>query len=59
MKLVIRLFALCVVVAGVAAAATTSKVSTVVFASRQSATASMPSPCCGGHMACPVQTPNN
>jgi hypothetical protein len=58
MKLAIRIFALSVVVAGVTAAAITPKTSTVVLPSHQSATASMPSPCCGGHMLCRPSTGN-
>jgi len=51
MKLAIRIFVLSVVVAGAAAAATTSK-SAPAIRSHQSATASMPIVPCGGHMAC-------
>jgi len=46
MKSVIRIFALSVVVAGAAAAATTPKAAPAL-PSHQSATASMPSPACG------------
>jgi hypothetical protein len=52
MKLAIRIFALFVVVVGVAAAATTSKTAPVVIQSHQSATATMPAPCGGPHVGC-------
>jgi hypothetical protein len=52
MKLVIRIFALSIAVAGITAA-TTSKTA-VNFPSHQSATASMPAPVCGGHWQCAV-----
>ncbi len=51
MKLVIRIFALSIVIAGVAAAATTSKAAPTL-PSHQSATESMPGPVCGGQLAC-------
>lgn len=50
MRLVIRIFVLSVIVAGGAAAATTSKTPTMVLPSHQSATASVPVPACGPHM---------
>jgi Spy/CpxP family protein refolding chaperone len=57
MKLAIRIIALFVVVAG-AAAATSS--TTNVFVSHQSATASMPGPGCGPGMPCgPDEPPSN
>jgi len=46
MKLVIRIFALSVVVAGAAAAATSPKTAPAI-PSHQSATVSMPGPMCG------------
>jgi hypothetical protein len=49
MKLAIRIFALSVVVAGAAAAATTPK-SAPALPSHQSATASFPPWGCGGHL---------
>jgi len=52
MKHVIRIFALSVVVAGAAAAAVTPKNAPAVT-NHQSATASVPTPACGGRM-CPV-----
>jgi len=58
MKLVIRIFALAVVVAGGVAAASTSKTAPVV-PSQQSATAHMPIPACGGHMGCVVSPSGN
>lgn len=51
MKLVIRIFALTVVIAGAAAAANTPKTAPVL-ASHQSATASLPVPTCDPYM-CP------
>ena len=54
MKLAIRIFALSVVVAGAAAAATHSS-STHVLASHQSATSAFPVPQCGpGMPTCPT-----
>jgi len=53
MKLAIRIFALTIVVAGAAAAATMPRTAQPI-ASHQSATASMPTPGCG-HTLCPVQ----
>jgi hypothetical protein len=58
MKLVIRIIALSVVIAGGVAAASTSKTAPVV-PSHQSATASMPFWICGGHMACEVNPSGN
>lgn len=58
MKLVVRIFALSVVVAGAAAAATTSKTAPVVFPSHQSATASFPMPVCARHL-CAVNPENH
>jgi hypothetical protein len=58
MKLVIRIFALAVVIAGGVAAASTSKTAPAL-PSHQSATASMPSPCGGGHMECEVNPSGN
>jgi len=49
MKLAVRIFALSVVVAGVAAAATTPR-NTLSLSSHQSATERMPSPACGPGM---------
>ncbi len=54
MKLAIQIFALSIVVAGAAAASVSPKALNVI-ASHQSATASMPAPCCGPHLACAVQ----
>jgi P pilus assembly chaperone PapD len=51
MKLTIRIFALTVIVAGAAAAATTPK-TTRPIASHQSATASFPTPTCDPYV-CP------
>jgi hypothetical protein len=51
MKLAIRIFALTVIAAGAAAAATTPR-NAQPIASHQSATASMPVPGCGPYM-CP------
>ena len=51
MKLAIRIFALTLIVAGAAAAATTPKTAQPIQ-SHQSATASMPAPGCGPYM-CP------
>jgi hypothetical protein len=51
MKLAIRIFALTVIVAGAAAAATTPKTAPPI-ASHQSATASMPIPGCNPYL-CP------
>jgi hypothetical protein len=56
MKLVVRIFALSVVVAG-AAAATTSKTTHVMLPSHQSATASVPGPVCGPH-TCAIDPAN-
>jgi len=53
MKLAIRIFALSIVVAGAAAAATTQKSATGI-PNHQSATDSMPGPGCGPHMGCPT-----
>jgi hypothetical protein len=54
MKLAIRIFALSVVFAGVAAAATVSSSTPHVIASHQAATADMPVPQCGpGIPGCP------
>jgi hypothetical protein len=52
MKLAIRIFALSIVIAGVAAASVTPK-NALVTRSFQSATASMPHPGCGPNMGCP------
>jgi hypothetical protein len=49
---------LSVVVAGAAAAATTSKTAPVVFPSHQSATASFPMPVCARHL-CAVNPENH
>lgn len=57
MKLVVRIFALSVVVAG-AAAASVSSSTTHAFTSHQSATSAMPIPGCGPHM-CPTQPDPN
>jgi len=57
MKLVIRIFALSVVVAG-AAAASVSSPATHAVASHQSATASMPNPVCGPHWCNPNPSPS-
>jgi hypothetical protein len=54
MKLALRIFALSIVVAGVAAAATTSKIASAP-PSHQSATASMPAPGCSPSMPCAVE----
>ena len=55
MKLVVRIFALTVVVAG-AAAAVKSPASANAMVSHQSATARMPVPTCGPNMPmCPTQ----
>lgn len=53
MKLVIRIFALSVVVAGAAAAAITPS-SKPVVASHQAATAANPIPICGPGITCPT-----
>ncbi len=53
MKLAIQIFALSVAVAGVTAASVSPK-TTSAMANHLSATASMPAPCCGPHMACPA-----
>jgi hypothetical protein len=59
MRLAIRIFALSVVVAGAAAAATTSK-SAPAVPSHQSATASLPTPGCGPYMpTCFAQSPTS
>jgi hypothetical protein len=59
MKLVIRIFALSIVIAGAAAAATMPKPASALV-SHQSATGRMPSPACGGHMGCVANpTPND
>lgn len=52
MKLVIRIFALTVVVAGAAAAATTPS-HKPVLASHQAANSAMPVPMCGPGLYCP------
>jgi len=52
MKLAIRIFALTVIVAGAAAAATTPKTAQPI-ASHQSATASFPVPGCGPYTCTP------
>jgi hypothetical protein len=57
MKLAIRIFALSIAVAGVAAAATTSKTARVVLPSHQSATASLPAPTCNPWV-CAVEPAN-
>lgn len=57
MKLAIRIFALTIVVAGAAAAATTPKTAPAI-ASHQSATASFPVPGCGPYI-CPPQPPDS
>jgi hypothetical protein len=51
MKLVLRIFALSIVVVGGVASILAPK-DAAALASHQSATASMPSPACGGHMGC-------
>ncbi|MGD0292464.1 MAG: hypothetical protein ABSB30_01285 [Terracidiphilus sp.] len=51
MKLVIRIFALTIVIAAAAAAATTPRTAQPI-ASHQSATASLPTPTCGPYI-CP------
>ncbi|MDE3188641.1 MAG: hypothetical protein KGM96_14095 [Acidobacteriota bacterium] len=51
MKLALRVAALFIVVAGVAAASVSSK--TPAIPSHQSATATLPAPCCGPGMICP------
>jgi hypothetical protein len=51
MKLAIRIFALTIIVAGAAAAATTPKTAQPIQ-SHQSASASMPTPACGPYI-CP------
>ncbi len=56
MKLAIRIFALSVVFAGVAAASVSSSTSHVI-ASHQSATADLPVPMCGPHV--PTCGPEN
>jgi hypothetical protein len=54
MKLAIRIFALLIVLAGVASAALAPK-SAPALASHQSATASLPAPGCGPHVpTCPT-----
>jgi hypothetical protein len=53
MKLAIQIFALCVVVAGAAAASVSPK-TTQLLASHQSATSALPVPCCGPGMPCPA-----
>ncbi len=58
MKFVIRIFALSIVIAGGVAAASTSKTAPAI-SSHQSATASMPWPCGGGHLQCAVNASNN
>lgn len=57
MKLAIRIFALTVVVAGAAAAATTPKTAKPI-ASHQSATASFPNPYCGPYVCSPSGSGN-
>jgi len=57
MKLALRIFALCVVFAG-AAAATLSSTPSNVLASHQSATSAFPTPGCGPGMPCPT-TPDS
>ena len=52
MKLAIQIFALSVVVAGAAAASVAPKTMTAIV-SHQSATSSLPAPCCGPGMYCP------
>ncbi len=59
MKLVLRIFALSIVVAGGVAAATTTTKASAALPNHQSATASMPAPCGGGHMQCEVNAPQN
>lgn len=54
MKLVIRIFALTVVVAGATAAATSPK-SAPALRGHQSATATMPAPACGPYMGCAIE----
>jgi hypothetical protein len=58
MKLAIRVFALSIVLAGVASAALAPK-SAPALSSHQSATASMPIPGCGPHIACPATPSGN
>jgi hypothetical protein len=57
MKLTIRIFALSIVVAGAAAAATTPKTARAI-PSHQSATATLPTPGCGPYI-CPDTPPIN
>lgn len=58
MKLAVRIFALSLAVAGITAAASTSKTAPVL-PSHVAAAASMPTPFCGGHMACAVNPSGN
>ncbi|HEU5351426.1 MAG TPA: hypothetical protein VFU55_07495 [Terracidiphilus sp.] len=52
MKLVVRIFAMSVVFAGVAAAAVTSAPKQMVM-SHQATSSALPIPCCGPRMECP------
>jgi hypothetical protein len=52
MKLAVRIFAMSVVFAGVAAAAVTSAPKQMI-ASHQATSAALPIPCCGPKMECP------
>lgn len=54
MKLTVRIFALSIVCAGIAAASTISSSSTHVMVSHQSATANMPIPTCNHGYYCEV-----
>ena len=55
MKLAVRIFALCVVIAGAAAASVTSS-NTKVVRSHQAATETLPVPACGPYVpTCPSQ----
>ena len=57
MKLVIRIFAMTIIAAGVAAAATTPKTVTQI-ASHQSATATLPVPTCTPYLCPPDPGPD-
>ncbi len=58
MKLAVRIFALSLAVAGITAAASTSKTAPVL-PSHLSATASTPMVMCGGHMTCAANPSGN
>ena len=58
MKLIIRILALAVVIAGGVAAAATSKTAPAL-PNHQSATATMPIPACGPNMPCPIDSSGN